>query len=756
MIGYTIGIFEKMITPRLSKFTFKIIFSIALMIGKVFIFPIAGLAQALSLGVQGTMVVLSMIVDLLKENEDRRTFKSSHDYRESHSKFRNLMVSGLPTTSLLIISRDLQQKLFSNQCLENTLKEDASQESQNQVEILHEWLGNLMVEYKSLNKPLRSTLSFEALSPSVLDLLRSFEQKVALAVMTDHKISLSAEYSKGENPSKKIYEINISSIVWDAQDAIAIIINDVTVNSMNQRLKIADSNKDKMLAMVSHELRTPINGILGVVRILQNQTKDIQTLQYLSICKSSGELLYNLVNSILDLQQIRDRKFSLKITKHDLYELLNDVQDLFRLQFEEKSLYIHLEIDTNVPQFIVTDHNRLRQILINLIGNALKFTFEGGVLVSVQMDPEQKNHINFAIEDTGIGIKEEDQPKLFKMYGRLDQADPKTNTQGVGFGLEISNQLARLLADGAINGGIRFTSQVGKGTKFSFSIKDNTVITHDDFEEIDFFEPQAFDEDIENLSLKISPYSIPASSFTEKDLSLNKLSPPPLALHKRVSCLLPGSSPKNLRGTNPRAAARNLLHTATKSKFLHYNSCNLGQSSDFQTRDGLSAEAAIFNSPRSPRNNRNLVERGPNSKSVLIIDDNSFNLLVAKHLIEGLGYHVETALNGKLGISLIKSHLPANQKPFDLILMDLQMPVMDGYESARILKQMMANKELAEIPIIALSANDSEDDKARCKEVGMSKHLSKPLNEGQLRRILGYVLEKDVSLGSLCDDESEG
>jgi len=137
--------------------------------------------------------------------------------------------------------------------------------------------------------------------------------KSFMVVHNEHnKLTLTAEHSRDENQPKKIYEIDISPIVWDSQDALETILNDVTVRFVNQNLKIADTSKDRMLAMISHELRTPLNGILGVVKILEKQAKDSQTLQSLGICKSSGELLYNLVNSILDLQQIRDNKFSLK------------------------------------------------------------------------------------------------------------------------------------------------------------------------------------------------------------------------------------------------------------------------------------------------------------------------------------------------------------------------------------------------------------------------------------------------------------
>jgi len=757
MIGYTVGIFEKMITLRLSRFTFKIVFSIGLMISKIAIFPVLYLSQSFALAIQASIVILSMIADLLKEKEDRKTFKRFYDYRESHTKFRNLMVSGLPA-NILIISRDLRQKLFANQCLENTLSREINSVSKSQIGILHEWLGNLKIDYNSLKELEQSFGSYKELLPvSVFDLLKYQEKKEDLLLLIpDQKFTFNAEHNQ------KIYEINISSIVWDRQDAVAVILNDVTVHSLNQSLKLADSNKDRMLAMVSHELRTPLNGILGVVKILRKQTKDPQTLQYLSICKSSGELLYNLVNSILDLQQIRDRKFSLKIFKDDLHQLLKDVQSLFRFQFEEKSLYINLEIDPKVPQYVATDHNRLRQILINLIGNALKFTFEGGVLIFVEMDLEEKNCMKFSIEDTGIGIKEEDQSKLFKMYGRLDQADPKTNTQGVGFGLEISNQLARLLGGSAITSGIRFTSQYGKGTKFSFLMKDYTTNSQD-VDDLEYFDPQTFEEDVENLSLKLSPYSLHSICSTDRDQS-QKSSSPVVSKHATRNSngvLLCPISPSQRTRKKFRASThgRRPSQVAPKSKFQQNHSYEFLKcetpvgSSAFQIKDGACCEVRLFPSPKHKESPSNSL-KNQIMKNILIIDDNPFNLLIAKNLVEGLGYQVETALNGQLGINLVKSLASNNKKPFEAILMDIQMPVMDGYEATKALKEMMSSHEMEEIPIIALSANDSEDDKAKSKEVGMYEHLPKPLKEAQLKMVLEKLVEKDVSLGTLYDVDS--
>jgi len=193
-----------MITLRLSRFTFKILFSIALLVGKIVLFPVSSLAHGIALGIQATMVAFSVIADLLKENEDRKTFKRFYDYRESHAKFRNLMVSGLPT-SLLIISRDLKQKLFSNECLEEILREEVKDGvSKSQIGILKEWLDRLKIEYKSLKQPLVNSNSFENLCPSVLDLLRSFEeQQSRFMIVSEQKLTLSAEYSKEEKQGKK-------------------------------------------------------------------------------------------------------------------------------------------------------------------------------------------------------------------------------------------------------------------------------------------------------------------------------------------------------------------------------------------------------------------------------------------------------------------------------------------------------------------------------------------------------------------------
>jgi len=756
-LGYILGTYEKLITLKLPRIRFKLLFSTLLMIAKILILPATKAVEIFSFVLQIVMIIFSLIADFLKEKEDRKTFQSFYDYRESLTKFKNLLVSGL-STNLLIISGDLKEEFFSNECLRKTISEKA-QPDQTYIQTLHEWLRSLKVDKRSLTESVTNCLLLNETGPSVLKLLKACSWHHWFNGQ-DKNISFSAEYLDEKAQCLKIYEISITSIVWDTKDSIAIILNDITAHSQNQTLKLADSNKDKMLAMVSHELRTPINGILGVVKILQNQIKDPQVLQYLSICKSSGELLYNLVNSILDLQHLRDNKFSLKVVRYDLYELMRGVHDLFKFQFEEKNLYLNLEVAPTVPQFIVTDQNRLRQILINLIGNALKFTFKGGVTISVDIDPENKEFmIRFSVADTGIGIKEEDRAKLFKMYGRLDQENSLTNTQGVGFGLEISNRLCKLLADQANQSGIQCESEFGKGTKFSFSIKDYNHSCNGG-DEAQFFEPQIFAEAIENLSIKLSPYSL-STTRSDKDATPSRF---PLLINRNSSQHLLPALPTLTPKRNPLFPAKTSLtqiyylnQTPTKSKFQPISSSHsvtrtellLNSPGISQRENDSPGQADQFRFDSSESREDRLKSPSEEKQSILIIDDNSFNLLVAKHLLESLGYLVETALNGQLGVEMVKSFIGAKKNKFAAILMDLQMPVMDGYEATRVLKEMMGKNEIPDMPIIALSANDTEEDKLKSKKVGMYDHLSKPLKEEELRRLLAEVFdESDPAFGS--------
>jgi len=740
--GYTYGLFEKIIIVKLPCFGLKVTGALVSLGFRLYYFRPD---QILPLLAQILMLAFSFASDYLEKKEDVKTYRSFSQYKANLKKFKTLLTNELPT-SVLILSADLKQILFQNEALVKNI--NLQMPSVKEHDFVFDWLRCSSIDPKGLNdeSPKDSPSSPKEWTKnwSVLHFLRIISNNQNNSTFKQKKHQFNAEFHPDSSTSRKAYEIEISSLLWDEKEALVLTFNDITDYFQNLTMKVADANKNKMLAMISHELKTPLNGILGVVNILKKELTQPHLLQYLSICKSSSELLLNLVNSILDLQKIRDNKFILKLSKDNLHHLLMEIFDLFKFQFDQKSLDLQLIISPKVPEFIVTDQNRLRQILINLIGNSLKFTYKGGVIITASY---LEGYINIKVADTGIGISQEDQKKLFKMYGRLDQADPSVNTQGTGFGLEVSNQLAKLLVGDQNQKGIEVESQQGKGTTFSFKIKDCSQSLQEgsleNFSETDlkYHEPRVFDENVENISARMSAYSL----FSSCVLSEKPLGPET----GRSVCLNPKRN-SIIENNGPRALELDsfdlLLNNEAFSPKHFYN-----QKSHLLTP---------FNKERSPasrRHSRKLEKSGsrkssyhrsfskmaiqasPKSASkILLVDDNPFNLLVAKTMLEGLKYSVVTALNGKLAIEEV-----VKEANFCLILMDIQMPVIDGYEATRELRRMMERKEIPEIPIVALSANDSEEDKIRSKEAGMCTHLSKPLHEESLKIVLDEILGKN-------------
>ena len=260
--------------------------------------------------------------------------------------------------------------------------------------------------------------------------------------------------------------------VWDEQPAIALILYDVTQQQTILSLRTADAYKDNLLATISHELRTPLNGILGMLQIMQKYVKDKDILKYIDICKNSGHLLLGLVNSILDLHQIRAKKLKLYPERVNIDTFLKDISSLFEFQCTQKGIDLKVEVSPVVPPWLITDKNRLSQIFINLVGNALKFTSKGSITISVS-PTDHSNYVELSVSDTGIGIKAEDKDKLFRMFGKLEDSDATLNRQGVGLGLTISDNLARVLCCDSEREGIRVESEYNVGSRFYFVIEES-------------------------------------------------------------------------------------------------------------------------------------------------------------------------------------------------------------------------------------------------------------------------------------------
>ena len=416
---------------------------------------------------------------------ERRVFRDFYENREELVKFKELLADSLPQ-SVTVITKDNQQ-LFANKSFNTTFdskNEQTEPERQFrtdttllQPEYTSFWdyiASSLQVGQSEVRKidTLQENINLSFTGPqerskSLNDIIKNLNKH---NLISDKALSTTASFDSGKE--HKSFEIIMKGVRWDRNDAIAIIFNDITHHENIIALRLANKKKDTVIATVSHELRTPLNGILGLLEIAEGKIAQPEVLEYLSLCKDNANLLLSLVNSHLDLQQLSAGKLKLNPSRASLKKILADVTKLFQFQTKHKNIYLNFNISEGISAYIITDVNRLKQILINLIGNALKFTSQGGITIDVFQDPKNEDCLRFAVVDTGIGIKEEDKGKLFKMYGKLEDG-VGMNRNGVGLGLIISNVLALLLSGDNGEMGITVTSQYGVGTSFSFKILKN-------------------------------------------------------------------------------------------------------------------------------------------------------------------------------------------------------------------------------------------------------------------------------------------